>query len=532
VVQQKIFTISILRLTKCFGIVVLTILFSVRSWPQQTAVPSPVGDGAGAMTAAIAELQQQVRELRAAVADMRSEAAQYRAETAELRDQLARDRNNERAAETNEHGAESTPAHLQSNRAALPSVDSSAGKNVDDDTFSLLSGKIDELHQTKIESGSKYKVRLSGIVLMNLFGNRGGVDSLDVPSFAMPKTSYGTNSSFGATLRQSEFGLEVFGPEIAGAKISGSVQADFSGGLANTLNGANYGLVRLRTASMRMDWKDTSLVAGQDNLFFSPQSPTSFASLSIPAFGYAGNLWGWIPQIRLEHRSMLSERQTLTFQGGVLDNFSGEPPYSTYDRSSQAGERSGQPAYAGRVAWSEIVHGSPLSFGAAGYYTRQNWGFNHNIDGWSGMADWNIPIIPRFSFSGEFYRGRAIGGLGGGIGQSIIYTGDPRDPATLIRGLSSIGGWSQLKFKPLDKLEFNGAFGIDNPLARDFTGFAGDLSIYGSALRQNRSALFNFILRPRSNVLFSAEYRHLRTAQNYSFSNTADQFNLMMGVLF
>ena len=523
------------------GIVMLVFFGTVPGWPQDKGASASLKDAqavaqSDAMTSAITDLQQQVSELRSAVAEVRSEAAQYRAETTELRQELkmAQERNLASSASMTENPASAaSPYPSTTNQASTPAIGSLEQRVSSlEDASTLLSGKVDEQYQDKIESGSKYRVRLSGIVLMNVFSNRGTVDNQDIPSYAAPSASYGSNSSFGATLRQSELGLEVFGPEVAGAKTSGSVQFDFSGAFPNTLNGVNYGLMRLRTASMRLDWKDTSIVAGQDNLFFSPLSPTSFASLSIPAFGYAGNLWGWIPQLRVEHRFDLNDDQNITVQGGILDNLSGEPPYSQFNRLAQAGENSGQPAYAARAAWSETIRGEPLSFGTALYYTRQNWGFNRKVDGWSSMADWNVPIMSRLAFSGEFYRGRAIGALGGGIGQSVLYTGDPRDPATQVRGLNSIGGWSQLKFRPIDKLEFNGAFGIDNPLARDFNGFAGDLSLYGAALRQNQNALVNFILRPRSNLLFSAEYRHLQTKQSYANSDSAEQFNLMMGVLF
>ena len=57
-------------------------------------------------------------------------------------------------------------------------------------------------------------------------------------------------------------------------------------------NGVNSGLVRLRTATMRLDWKNTDVVVGQDQLFFAPNSPTSFASLIVPALSYSGQLVG------------------------------------------------------------------------------------------------------------------------------------------------------------------------------------------------------------------------------------------------
>ena len=41
----------------------------------------------------------------------------------------------------------------------------------------------------------------------------------------------------------------------------------------------------------------------------------------------------------------------------------------------------------------------------------------------------------------------------------------------------------------------------------------------------------NFIYRPRSDLLFSGEYRHLRTSEIINYYS-ADQINVMMGVLF
>ena len=53
-----------------------------------------------------------------------------------------------------------------------------------EEEYQLLSGKVDDQYQTKVESASKYRVRLSGIVLMNLFSNQGVVDNIDLPTLA------------------------------------------------------------------------------------------------------------------------------------------------------------------------------------------------------------------------------------------------------------------------------------------------------------------------------------------------------------
>ena len=533
--QCKMFTAGLVRPMLSLGLALLTACICAQS---QEAGPANTSPSDQALTTAVHDLQQQVSELRAAIVEMRSEAAQYRAETAELRRELQTMRGQQsEAAAVPPNPYAPTPGPEAS--AATGTTPQAETKNAPleqrvatlEETTQLLNSKVEDQYQTKVESASKYRVRLSGIVLMNLFSNRGMTDNQDIPSLV-----YGPNQGhgdFGATLRQSEIGLEVFGPTLAGAKTSANLQADFAGGFPSTWNGVNSGIFRLRIASARMDWGHTSVVVGQDDLFISPLSPTSFASLAIPAFNYAGNLWAWTPQVRVEHRFDLSDSQNLTIQGGILDNLTAEFPANSYFRMPGAGELSGQPAYATRVAWTTNVFGKPLSLGAAGYYSRQDWPFDHYTDGWAGMTDWEIPLAPKLSLSGEFYRGRAVGGIGGDISQTVVFLGDPTAASTPLRGLDSRGGWSQLKLRLNSKLEFNAGFGMDNPTAAEVRA-AGISESYGVGplLTQNRAELVNFVYRPRSNLLFSTEYRHLQTSELYGVNNPAQQVNLMMGVLF
>jgi hypothetical protein len=281
-----------------------------------------------------------------------------------------------------------------------------------------------------------------------------------------------------------------------------------------------------------MDWAHTSIIAGQDGLFFSPTSPTSFASLAIPAFSYTGNLWAWVPQVRVEHRFTLGEESSLLLQGGILDSQSGEPPVFDAYRTPRAGERSRQPAYATRVAWTHTVFGQPLRVGAGGYYGRQNYGFERNVDAWAGMTDVDVPLSHQLSLNGKLYRGRGLGGVGGGIGRSVLFSGDPGSLYTQVRALNSAGGWVQLKYRAAPKLEFNGAFGQDNPYRVDLRAFANPQSYGDPTLTKNQVSIANVIYRPRSDLLFSAEYRHLKTFTTDNGAYNADHVNLMMGVLF
>ena len=520
-------------------LVALLLAFSSSAVAQQSNA-SPPADSA------VRELDSQVHELRALIEQMRSENAQSRAEMRELRQELEETRRQlaPLAASGSSSGAAPSAAGAVSNSGAQTSAqDQSAstttaandlGSRVQklEESTQLLGSKIDEQYQTKVETAAKYRARLSGIVLMNAFHNVGASDNLDFPNYAQPTSPGDSGASFGATLRQSEIGLEIFGPTLAGAKTSANVVFDFAGGFPSTPNGVNFGIARMQTASLRLDWQHTSVIAGQDSLFISPLSPTSFASLAVPAFAYAGNLWGWTPQVRVEHRFELADQQTLTLQGGILDNLDWEFPSNSFYRSPQAGEYSGQPAYAVRSAWSKPVFDHPLSIGVAGYYGRQNWSWNRIVDAWAGMTDWQIPIMRRLGLSGEFYRGRGIGGLGAGIGRAVLYGGNPYNVSTSIRGLDSAGGWAQLKFQLTPKLELNGVFAEDNAFASDVRGFATDANNFVPILGRNRGALGNLVYRPRSDLLLSAEFRRLHTFPIYDQASVTNQLNLAMGVLF
>ena len=508
---------------------------------------------AGSLSEAVRELREEVKELRASVAEMRADSERERAQNRELRRELdaLQCRDGACPVSTATDGrkvVKDAVARAESNGSFDPAGNSqdtgnpqdqaqeekkkSARAATLDEEYELLSGKVDDQYQTKVESASKYRMRISGIVLMNLFSNQGTVDSIDLPTLAFARPGGDSGGSFGATLRQSEIGFEVFGPRVAGAKTRADLQVDLAGGFAYVPNGINAGLMRLRTATMRMDWDNTSVVAGQDGIFFSPNSPTSFATLAEPALSYAGNLWGWVPQIRVEHRVVLGEESSLLFQGGILDPVSGEFPQTGSYRLAGAGESSRQPAYGTRVAWTRSVFGQPLRLGVGGFYSRQDYGYGRNVDAWAAMSDVELPLGKQFSISGKVYRGKGLGGLYGGTGRSALFSGDPGNQYTEIVGLNTVGGWAQLKYRPATKLEFNAAFGMDNPYASDLRYFPSPWAYGDATLARNQGSFVNMIYRPRSDLLFSAEYHHLTTYTVSNGVNSAGQLNLMMGVLF
>jgi hypothetical protein len=497
-----------------------------------------------ALTDSLLELRNQVQALNAEVSELRLEQQNTQAEDRLLRDELG---------EMRQQLAEQPRADNRSNLYApyFPSgspsaaAGSSAGsmratqKQTTDQRMARLeeseemtAANVREQSQSKVESGSKYRLRLSGIVLLNMFENRGTVDNLDIPVVALRPRLLDSGGDWGGTLRQSQVGIEAFGPDIAGAHTSANLAFDFAGGFINAQDGATKPLVRLRTGTIRLDWANASVVAGQDSLFFVPLSPSSLASLAVPALAYAGDLWSWTPQVRVEKRIRLGRASHLLLQGGILDSLTGDVAMPDYQRYPSWGEKSGQPAYAGRIAWSRPAFGEDLTLGIGGYYGDQDWGFGRDVQGWAGTVDMHLPLGEFFELSAAFYRGRAVGGLGGGIGQTVVTAGSLADPSTIVRGLDSIGGWAQLKFKPRPNFEVNGALGEDNPFASQLRRFPGSPAYYGSSLSRNVSPFVNFIYQLRSDVLFSAEYRRLQTFVVSDSSQKANLVDLSLGYTF
>ncbi len=515
------------KLRRVFVAALLAVL--VAFLPVETSAQSSsrvTAEEQRALDESIRQLQNEVSELRQSVLEIRSEAQQYRAETAALRSELE-------AARSQLSRSAANPAQTTTTAIAQHHGDDLQQRlSRVEESVQLLDSKVTDQAQMKVESASKYHMRLFGMALFNLFDNRGTVDNLDVPSLAVSRGPVDSAGSFGGTLRQSTLGLQVFGPMLAGAKTSGDIQFDFSGGSPLLSNGATMGIARLRTARLRMDWTGTSIIGGQDTLFFAPLSPTSLASIAVPPLSYAGNLWAWVPQLRVERRLALSDGSTISLEAGVLDSLTGQFPNAQYVRQPSAGEASGQPAYATHISWNRTVSDRNMTIGAGAYYGRQNWGVDRNVDSWAAVADWDLPLGPWFALSGEFYRGRGIGGLGAATGRSVVFSSSLQDPTASVAGLNAAGGWAQLKFTPWSKVEFNAAFGSDNPFSHDIFRFAQNFSYANALVLRNQEGFVNVIAHPRSDLVLSLEYRHLRTYNVFQDIESAHHVNLSMGVLF
>ena len=80
------------------------------------------------------------------------------------------------------------------------------------DQDEILQAEVKQHDQTKVESASKYPVKINGLLLFSSFLNDGAVDNIDLPIVALPRTAAIAHGSLGATMRQTILGLEAKGP--------------------------------------------------------------------------------------------------------------------------------------------------------------------------------------------------------------------------------------------------------------------------------------------------------------------------------
>jgi hypothetical protein len=418
--------------------------------------------------------------------------------------------------------------------APSPAESSSTSGDIKEQ-LAVIQSQVEQHEQIKVESASKYPVRLTGLVLFNAFSNRGAVDNFDQPALAVPLSPDTPSRAFGASLRQTIIGLQANGPHIAGANSYAEVNVDFYGGIQYNNYGSTGGLVRMRTAAARLLWTKDLAEVGLVEPLISPLSPTSYASVAEPAMAWAGNLWTWAPQLRYQHRFDTSSRSNLSWEFGLWD-----PPAAGYTnadiyRVPSAGERSAQPAYETRIAWNRGAQNDPgqLQLGVGGYYSRQAYIGGRNGDSYAVTGDWKLPVTRHIELSGEAYRGRALGGLGGGLYKNVISGNDPVTGAATFRLLNDAGGWTQAKVRFSNVLQVNGAFGLDNGFARDFHSIIIPSTASAVQLRaRNQMWSANLIYAPKTYLILSPEFRHIRTFNINSASSSADIFTLSLGYSF
>lgn len=408
----------------------------------------------------------------------------------------------------------------------------------------VLQAEVKQHDQTKLESVSKYPIRVYGLLLFNAFSNSGIVDNPDLPSVAIARTPGQSHGSIGGSFRQTLLGVTARGPRIFNARSSGDVSIDFFGDPSYNYYGSTNGNLRLRRGDLRLAWGErvgasnstNEINLGIDAPLISPLSPTSFATVAIPALAWTGNLWTWAPELQFKHTSALSSNrwaESLQFEGGLWDPPAVGSDGSSSSRLLSAGETSRRPGYLGRAS----IHGGPrdriFAIGLGGYSDRQSFYDGQQIQMWAVTSDWQIPIARRFNLDGEIYRGVGLGGMGGGAYKDTLSGISLETGLARTLGLNAVGGWAQFKSHLNRNNEVNFIYGQDGGFSSDFRQLNLTLNPYPLEQSARSEAIVtNLIYRPKTYLLFSPEYRHLLNWKISGPASVANIYTLSMGFQF
>jgi hypothetical protein len=476
---------------------------------------------ADAQTKTQETLPQQIQDLTDAMARTQAQLEQSQRQLDEMRKQLG-----ELQRLTAQGGANA--AAPTSPAPVAPSSQSTSGNTtaaIQDirERQAIQESQIATHEQTKVESESRYPVKITGLLLLNSFVNTSAVDMAATPTLALPGSG-----STGASVRQTILGLDAHGPNLFGARSYADLRVDFDGspasGSSTTYSGyySNTTLLRLRTAHAGLQWPHTEAYFSLDHPIFNPDTPTSLTAVAEPALAWSGNLWTWNPQVGVTQDLGFAGSHDLRLQAALVDV--GDAPLSPITTTSavslatppSAAEQSRWPGVEARVA----LLGSPVSnnddrshFGIGGYFAPHHSSLGYNFDSWAATLDTRLRLPARLQLTGSAYRGQALGGLGGGAYKDFAYRPDTDSIGNFyFRALDDVGGWTELKEKFSERFELNAAFGMDNVFADELRRY----SVVGSSLYQNlarnRTYTGNVIYSPSAYLLFSLEYRHLQSS--------------------
>ncbi|QHN05613.1 hypothetical protein FTO74_17735 [Granulicella sp. WH15] len=433
-------------------------------------------------------------------------------------------------------------AALQSQLSQTTAATTDTTKAIDDlrERQEMQATQIATHDQIKVETASKYPLKITGQLLFNGFVNTRAVDAPSTPTLALPGSG-----STGATVRQTVLGFDARGPHILGAQSYADLHVDFAGSppTSGTSTGISYTgyasnnatLLRLRTAHAGLRWDHTEAYFSLDRPIFSPDSPATLTAVAEPALAWSGNLWTWNPQLGITHDLPFATTHALRLQAALVDV--GDAPLPVPSAAAAVpptlSEQSRWPGVEARIAvLGSTTPDEGSHIGIGGYFAPHRDPLGYRFDSWAGTLDTRLQLPAHFALTGSFYRGQSLGGLGAGAYKDLAYRTSMTTGSYRYRPLSDVGGWAQLQQTVNARLQFNAAFGIDNAFANELRRYASPTGTIYQNLARNRTYTGNVIYSPSAYLVFSLEYRHLISSPISSPATSSNIIGLGAGYRF
>ncbi len=382
-----------------------------------------------------------------------------------------------------------------------------AAAQVLEERVEVQESRTAELAQTKVEASSRFPLSVTGMALFNAFSNTKGNGASQYPTTASLARS---PANGGGGFRQSIVGFRFQGPTVpGGGNVSGSLYTDFWAGSDSSLNH----LLRIRTATVQVDWKNTTIMAGQDKPLISPREPESISQVGVSPLTGAGNPWLWQPQVRLERRFSLGESAGLRAQAALFQTSESRTAVPDEYAAAVAPAR---PGYQARFElWKKMGGAGRLEI-APGFHLSTSRVYGYAVPSRIYSIDWMFKPFEKLDFSGLFFSGQNIAPLGA-LRQGFVFVGG--DP----RAVRTRGGYGQLAWRPASRLSFHAFTGQQDDRNADLLpGRIAKNLVYGS----------NVMYRVAPNVILSFEGARIRTTYIGTGIRRVIHYDLALAYLF
>src|SRR5580658_4580725 len=286
-----------------------------RIWPILVVFLGPSASILIAQDTNQDSLSQQIQKLTDAIAITQAQLEKSQRQISEMQRQL-KALEQQVAQSGSKENIPTTPGPASSGDA-IQSQRAENASQIQDirDQQTMIESQIATQEQTKIESESKYPVKITGLLLFN-----GSVNTRAVDMEATPTLAVRGSGSTGASVRQTVLGFDAQGPHLFGARSYADLRVDFDGAPQSNVYTSSYSgpyssnaaMLRLRTAHAGLEWEHTNAYFSLDRPIFNPDTPTSLTAVAEPALAWSGNLWTWNPQVGVRQNLRLSSSRDLT----------------------------------------------------------------------------------------------------------------------------------------------------------------------------------------------------------------------------
>jgi uncharacterized coiled-coil protein SlyX len=189
----------------------------------QPSNPESIPEQIQKLTEAMAKAQSQLEQSQHQLDEMRQELTALQRQMAQTGSAVPR------PAPANPPSPSSSPSTQATSPATSAAIDDLRERQA------MQESQIATHEQTKVESESKYSVKITGLLLFNGFVNTRQVDMATTPTVAL----YGTGST-GASVQQTVLGFDASGPHLLGARSYADLRVDFYGSSGSASSSAAY----------------------------------------------------------------------------------------------------------------------------------------------------------------------------------------------------------------------------------------------------------------------------------------------------